>query len=403
MSKSEYWKKLYERNVQIAAYLDQGCTIEFLIKKFELSRSEAYRLASLYASGGLAALVPGSRARKQPQGTDERIVDLICALRTRLGLSADRIEEHLRERAEKLQIQPEQIPTARTVHRLLVQHQKIQPKVKPRRRAIVDYYRTRHGGYPNHIVESDLKCDRYVQRQRVNLFGHLEQFSRSVVASIHKEQTTRHCCENFLDYLYRYGIPEVAKSDNGAVYIGNERHPAFGIYTKLCLYLGIEQIFIPFAEPKWNVFIERFFRTWDEECFDKERHPSWSALLRHHGRYLQKYNHQRTHQAIAKATPDAYFQQHRSQIKQRFPNIDRDRLQRYLEEQNLPLKSGSVSFIRRVEAGGTIRLKTHTYTIGKALVNKHVKATVFVQAGQRKFDVLFWYKDMQLSKNTYAF
>jgi len=76
------------------------------------------------------------------------------------------------------------------------------------------------------------------------------------------------------------GIPEYLQMDNKLSMRGSNRYPhSFGLIIRLCLYLGIQPIFIPIGEPWRNGIIERFQNVFDKMFFRSQYFKSFSHLV----------------------------------------------------------------------------------------------------------------------------
>lgn len=90
------------------------------------------------------------------------------------------------------------------------------------------------------------------------------------------------------------------RSDNGLVF--TSRH-----YTSLVRSYGLKQEFITPHCPQQNGMVERVIRTLKEQCVHRQRFESLQHASRAIGDWIQFYNHQRPHQALAMKTPaEAY-------------------------------------------------------------------------------------------------
>ena len=64
------------------------------------------------------------------------------------------------------------------------------------------------------------------------------------------------------------------------LYFSSNRYPhSFGLIIRLCLYLGIQSIFIPIGEPWRNGIIERFQDVFDKMFFRSQYFNSFSHLV----------------------------------------------------------------------------------------------------------------------------
>jgi len=76
------------------------------------------------------------------------------------------------------------------------------------------------------------------------------------------------------------GIPVYLQMDNKLPMRGSNRYPhSFGIIIRLCLYLGIQPIFIPIGEPWRNGIIERFQDVFDKMFFRSQYFINFSHLV----------------------------------------------------------------------------------------------------------------------------
>jgi len=77
------------------------------------------------------------------------------------------------------------------------------------------------------------------------------------------------------------GIPEYLQMDNKLPMRGSNRYPhSFGLVIRLlCLYLGIQPVFIPIGEPWRNGIIERFQDVFDKMFFRSQYFKSFLHLV----------------------------------------------------------------------------------------------------------------------------
>jgi len=77
------------------------------------------------------------------------------------------------------------------------------------------------------------------------------------------------------------GIPKYLQLDNKLPSRGSNRHTHFfGLVIRLCLYLGIEPVFIPVREPWRNGIIEHFQDVFDKAFFRSQVFNRYEDLCR---------------------------------------------------------------------------------------------------------------------------
>jgi hypothetical protein len=255
-------------------------------------------------------------------------------------------------------------------------------------------------------VEIDIKSDHFLQKKPVIVNGCIDICSKVVTLNIDKTMSTENAALNFIEHIYQWGLPNKAKTDNDMVFMGQVEGSAFGLFTKLCLFLGIEQFFIPIRRPKWNPHIERFFRTWDKEFFTRIYHCGWDALVLGNRGFVHRYLAERSHQSLKKLTnntekikfPKQFHQQH-AEIK--LPTWTKHELVELVKKKNIPLVEGKVSFVRRVPESGVLQFKQNQFNIPKSYSSMMIKGTILVQPNQNKFEVELYFREHKLTSSTY--
>ena len=77
------------------------------------------------------------------------------------------------------------------------------------------------------------------------------------------------------------GIPDFLQLDNDAAFCGGYKTPRrFGQFVRLCLYLGIELIFLPVAEPSRNGEVEELNGLWAHAFWERQRFASFGRVVR---------------------------------------------------------------------------------------------------------------------------
>ncbi|MCZ2846108.1 MAG: transposase, partial [Candidatus Bathyarchaeota archaeon] len=181
------------------------------------------------------------------------------------------------------------------------------------------------------------------------------------------------------------GIPQYLQVDNGLSFKGSNRHPqTFGAVIKLCLYLGIEIIFIPEAEPWRQGVIEKFNDVYDKMFFRAQVFRDLPQLQEEAMVFENFHNHNHCYSKLHGKTPADI---HRSKEKSRLSkNFD-------LHQKYIPFKEGKVSFIRLTNRQGKVRFFREIFLVNKDLVHEYIKGTIFT-----KSDLLKFYYDKKLIK-----
>jgi putative transposase len=87
------------------------------------------------------------------------------------------------------------------------------------------------------------------------------------------------------------GIPDFLQFDNELSFHGSNKYPRpFGIVLKICLYFGIQPIFIPIGEPWRNGAIEHFNDTYNKKFFRRQWFQSYANLKRQSKNFQSFHN-----------------------------------------------------------------------------------------------------------------
>ncbi len=192
------------------------------------------------------------------------------------------------------------------------------------------------------------------------------------------------------------GIPDVLQLDNDAAFCGGYKVPrVFGRFVRLCLYVGIELIFLPVAEPEHNGEVEELNGLWAHAFWERHRFASFGWARRASPRFVQWYMTDYTPPALAGLTPQ---QAQRAEPQRRLTAAQIARL-----PTPLPITAGRIHFLRKVKSDGTIAILNETWKVNKRLTGKYVWATLTTHC--RRLEI--WYQrsaqhDWQLLK-TYAY
>jgi hypothetical protein len=165
------------------------------------------------------------------------------------------------------------------------------------------------------------------------------------------------------------GLPDGLQLDNDAAFNGGYKVPrVFGAFVRLCLYIGIEPIFLPVGEPKRNSVVERLHGLWSQTFWRTHRFDSLAAVRRAAPQFMQFYTHRYHPPALLGATP--------GQAQEQVTRRQLTAAEVALLPSELPLTAGRVHFLRLVSAQGQITLLNETWSVGKRLAGHYVWATI---------------------------
>jgi putative transposase len=201
------------------------------------------------------------------------------------------------------------------------------------------------------------------------VFHTVDVQTRALTQTLHTDKRGATVRAHALAAWQQLGLPDGLQLDNDAAFNGGYKVPrVFGAFVRLCLYLGIEPIFLPVGEPKRNSVVERLHGLWSQTFWRTHRFDRLAAVRRAAPQFRRFYAQRYHPPALQGATPSQAQQQ-----------VTRRRLS--AEEVNelpseLPLTAGRVHFLRLVTTQGQITLLNESWTVGKRLAGQYVWATI---------------------------
>jgi len=214
------------------------------------------------------------------------------------------------------------------------------------------------------------------------------------------------------------GIPRFLQLDNDAVFCGGYKAKrVLGGFVRLCLFVGVELIFIPFKEPQHNYQVEQLNGLWGGRAFWLRHHFRSFHNVRYWAPKFSKwYMHDYTPPILEGHTPIRQQRiEHRphltNQMQQLIPDtlpITAGRIHKWPASGRKwpfegPSRGHAGPFIRRVqpESGpapqtgreasrghGSIRILNEVWSVNKRLADHYVWATITTHS--RSLDI--WYR-----------
>ena len=222
---------------------------------------------------------------------------------------------------------------------------------------------------PSFVLQAMDWTARYLEGGvKVFAFHTVEAQTRALAQTLSADKSTARVQRHALQVWQTLGLPKGLQLDNDSAFTGGEKTPRrFGEFVRLCLYLGIEPVFIPPGEPKRNWLVERLNGLWAHGFWERDRFHSVAEVERKSRKFVQWYMYQYCPPALSGLTPA----QARHGVKRR---LTASQLRAVPER--LPITAGRLHFIRKVSADGTIRILGECWKADKGLVHQYVWATV---------------------------
>jgi len=349
-------------------WLSLGKKSSEVVKRIGRSRTWLAKWRTRFGEAGTAGLHGQvRRPHTSPQAWVSAMRRLIIQTRKRLkttpaGLIGARAIRH-----ELRHLMPRRpLPSEATVYRVLRQAGEL---ASP---CAVDtvYFPTPSEEVAGSLDALDWTC-RYLEGgTKVYAFHTLNLRTRALHQTLARTKELSSAQTHVVDAWQRRGIPRFLQLDNDAVFCGGYKVArVMGQFARLCLYVGVELIFLPFAEPQHNGSVEQLNGLWGGPAFWERHHfGCFPQVCRQSIRFVEWYMHHYCPPALNGKTP---AQRQRTEHRSRLTGPLRRALPPLL-----PITAGRIHFIRHVHPDGTIRLLNELWPIPKALAGHYVWATI---------------------------
>jgi transposase InsO family protein len=280
-----------------------GLKVIEVAERYGVSRQTVHGWLRRYATGGLDALAdrshrPDTCPHQMPADLEARICEL---RRHHPGWGQRRLAHELARDG----VDPP--PGLTSIYRALVRNGLIQPR--SRRRAKASYRRWERAR-PMELWQVDVMGGIWLANGReLKAVTGIDDHSRFYVAAgLIERANARSVSQVFTQALERYGTPEELLTDNGKVFTGRlGPHPGEVLFDRICREQGITHLLTGVRCPTTTGKIERFHKTLRAELLTGRRFPSLALAQQAVDAWVDDYNTQRPHQAIAMAVPAQRF------------------------------------------------------------------------------------------------
>lgn len=182
-----------------------------------------------------------------------------------------------------------------------------------------------------------------------------------VGADFHAETTLEAVAELFV----RHGLPEAVRMDRDVRFVSSPHGSDFpSALVRFCQCLGVAVLVCDPHHPQQNGFVERYHRTFQEECLAVERPGTLEQVREATTQFQQHYNWSRPHQGLScgNRPPRVAFPT-LPELPAVPDLVDADRWLRV---------NDGLHLVRLVRRDGTVRVDLKSYYVGQALAGHHV-------------------------------
>jgi putative transposase len=202
----------------------------------------------------------------------------------------------------------------------------------------------------------------------------MDLLSHQVYIESQRTKEDRQVASSLLRCWKAVGLPDFLQIDNELSFRGSNRHPRSpGLVIRLCLYFGVQPIFIPVGEPWRNGVIERFNDTYNKKFFRRQWFASYAMLKRQSKNFQRFHNRHHRYSCLKGKTPLEEIKKNGFKpIKlggnTKLPNLD-------------IVPDGNIILIRFIRSNQLLDIFGEKFKVSKNLIYSYVKAVIVTKIG----------------------
>jgi transposase InsO family protein len=349
-------------------------------RKLHRSRAWFYKTLDRYRQGGREGLRSRSRAPHHVHNrTPSDVEEAIVRLRKLILSGADPELRYANVGAEALAYELERArltpPGRATINRILKRHGLVQPRRRKSKKCqLPDDYPWPSVKAPNELHLLDFVTRSIQGDGRFYGCNLLDQARRWPFLRAETPKSAEVVSQFLVSAWQEVGLPGGLYIDNDAVWNGGGRgQRVLSTIVRLCLFLGVEVIFIPSYTPQANAVMESFNNVWDTNFWGRTRFHDLSHLQSELTFFEHYCRHRRPLAEFDGLTAD--------RIAPDFVPVGLPSTFDQHQQGRLPITAGRVHFIRFVSSAGTFSILNEQWQLDKERwPGKTVRATVDTQA-----------------------
>jgi len=255
---------------------------------------------------------------------------------------------------ERLEVEP--LPSVATIQRIMAAQELTHPLGAG---CAAAYYPWPEAWAVNAIQATDIIARHVRGGEEIDNFHTIDLYSHAVQLTQHADKSSATAVQHLLKNWAILGLPLIQQFDNDGAFCGGHTHPrVIGHVVRLCLWCGIEPVFIPVYEAKRNYQIETFHSLWDAAFWSRYTFRNLAHVQTEAPLFARWYHTRYRPPALCGKTP--------ADMRRGVPivRLIAD-LRRLIPEGRLPITAGRVHFMRKVDHAGSIALLNESWPVGR--------------------------------------
>jgi putative transposase len=322
-------------------------------RRLDRSREWVHKWLERHDREGEAALAGRSRAPHQrPTQTPAGTVTEVLAVRDDLEVDPYANVGGLAILAELEQRQYQPLPSLRTIERILTDAGRSRPR-RPRRSGAKNRLPLPDvAGRPGVWQQADWVQDHYLQGGVVfNSLQISDVGSHMIAAAQYPRRLIRNAVTLLVEHAWpQMSIPQAMSIDNAFVKTTHRNNP-WTMWTRVCLYFGVELVITPPGAHGWNNHIEAANNIWQDRTIRRHHYNTLDDLRVGSNEACHYLNHRRPVLDLdlcATRYPSQLVAAYRSQLRWPPDITIADHLDHH-GRLTIPLTAGRLTYLRVVE------------------------------------------------------
>jgi putative transposase len=219
----------------------------------------------------------------------------------------------------------------------------------------------------------DLVGPRYIKGHgRFYSLNIMDLYSHLVYIESQRTKEDDQIAQSLLRCWKVIGIPDFLQFDNELSFRGSNRYPrSLGLILRLCLFFGVNPVFIPVGEPWRNGEIEHFNDTYDKKFFRRQWFSSYAMLKRQSKNFQRFHNRHHRYSCLKGKTPFEVistedFRPVTLGANTKLPVIDH-------------IPDGNISLIRFIRSDRKLDIFGEKFEVSKDLVYSYLRAIIVTE------------------------
>ena len=202
----------------------------------------------------------------------------------------------------------------------------------------------------------------------------MDIFSHQVYIESQRTKEDRQVASSLLRCWKAIGLPDFLLLDNELSFRGSNKYPRSpGLVIRLCLYFGVQPVFIPISEPWRNGTIEKFNDTYNKKFFRRQWFPSYATLKRQSKNFQRFHNKHHRYSFLKGKTPLEVIQNDGFKpvtigANTKLPKLDK-------------VPDGNIILIRFIRSNRMLDIFGEKFKVSKDLIYSYVKAVIVTRIG----------------------